>query len=124
MLSPGADQLPSTDEAGGAALFLVGISTATCTLQPQGEAGGSQRGGGKAGRSMRGERVAPTGPCRRPLWDTAASQGSSPAGIYLLWGMQAPISGTCHHGPLTLLSSLAFPVTRSFSDTDTLPGVD
>lgn len=114
MLSPGADQLPSTDEAGGPALFLVGISTATCTLQPQGE---GEVPSGAVG-------MAPTGPCRRPPWDTAASQGSSPAGIYLLWGRQAPISGTCHHGPLTLLSSLAFPVTRSFSDTDTLPGVD
>lgn len=66
-----------------------------------------------------------------PYWAMqAATVGHSrlsrlrPAGIYLLWGRQAPISGTCHHGPLTLLSPLAFPVTRSFSDTDTLPGVD
>lgn len=67
--------------------------------------------------------MAPTGPHRRPPRDTAASQASAPLSLSFV-GRAGTKLGDCHHGPLTLLSPLAFPVACSFSDTDTLPGVD
>lgn len=100
-------------------------------LQPPGEVGGSQRGGGGLGKGCSSVQRIDKGGADGPFWAMQAATARHsrlsrprPHWSLPLWGGQAPSLGTCHHGPLTLLSPLAFPVTCSFSDTDTLPGVD
>ena len=69
---------PNTDEAGGPALFLVGLSTATCTAATSRGSGRCPAGWWEGWERDEGEPMAPTGPCRQPPWDTAPLKASAP----------------------------------------------